>query len=897
MLTRWLAVVSRLRFVARRRRLSDDVAAELNAHADMLAERYLASGMSPEEAMQAAKRQLGNTTLVREDVYRMNSVAWLETIAADVRYALRTLTRDSGFSVVAIATLALGIGANAAIVSVVHSVLVKPLPYAAPDELYSAQIVIPERRDQIPSLPATVQAFLEWRRATTSFSGVAALRPWECNLSGGNEPERVGGARVSANFFNLLGVAPALGRGFLPDEEQPGKEKVIVISDALWRRRYGADPQLVGKTITINGTSHLVAGVAPASLIVPTGTMLHTLLPFGPQVHVWKPIAPTARELENESWDHGVMVRLPAGVGPDAGRHQLEAALVAMIRAQAPDARIAPVVELVPVREIYAGRIRLRLLLVLAASALLLVTACVSLANLLLARAASHGNEFATRIALGASCLRILSLTFAHTLVLTVIAGAVGIALAVYGADALARYGPDDVRSLTTTRQTLPLVACAFAISLLTGIICGAFPAWQAYRSNALTELQDGGRTSSGGAHAVRSRSVLVGVEMCLATALLASAALLLHSFVNVMTAERGYQVERILTTDLSPSGQRYADAARRVAFYGELVDRVRALPGVLSAGAISELPAVRAESGASRTIFYTADTDARSLMLARPVAMIRGVTTGYFAASGTGLRAGRLLTDDERVDVAVISESLARRLWPGEPAHAVIGRQFRQGDVKAPAVTITGVVEDARPGGVDREPPPVIYRPYPQWASGPMTLLVRTAVEPSSLAPGVRSVIRAMDADLPLVALRTMREVVASTVAERRFQMTLTAIFGLVALALGAVGLYGVVSYSVSRRTREIGLRLALGARRADVMRSVFSQGMPPVVAGLAVGLAGAIAVARTLRGLLYGIAPTDPLALGVVVVVLLVASALACFIPARRAATLDPLVALRHQ
>ena len=625
--------------------------------------------------------------------------------------------------------------------------------------------------------------------------------------------------------------------------------------------------------------------------------MLHTLLPFGPQVHVWKPIAPTARELENESWDHGVMVRLPAGVGPDAGRHQLEAALVAMIRAQAPDARIAPVVELVPVREIYAGRIRLRLLLVLAASALLLVTACVSLANLLLARAASHGNEFATRIALGASCLRILSLTFAHTLVLTVIAGAVGIALAVYGADALARYGPDDVRSLTTTRQTLPLVACAFAISLLTGIICGAFPAWQAYRSNALTELQDGGRTSSGGAHAVRSRNVLVGVEMCLATALLASAALLLHSFVNVMTAERGYQVERILTTDLSPSGQRYADAARRVAFYGELVDRVRALPGVLSAGAISELPAVRAESGASRTIFYTADTDARSLMLARPVAMIRGVTTGYFAASGTGLRAGRLLTDDERVDVAVISESLARRLWPGEPAHAAIGRQFRQGDVKAPAVTITGVVEDARPGGVDREPPPVIYRPYPQWASGPMTLLVRTAVEPSSLAPGVRSVIRAMDADLPLVALRTMREVVASTVAERRFQMTLTAIFGLVALALGAVGLYGVVSYSVSRRTREIGLRLALGARRADVMRSVFSQGMPPVVAGLAVGLAGAIAVARTLRGLLYGIAPTDPLALGVVVVVLLVASALACFIPARRAATLDPLVALRHQ
>jgi len=897
MLRRSRAAVSRLRCLIQRRRLADDLDAELQSHADMLAERYIASGMSPEEARLAAKRQLGNTTLVCEDVHRMNTVAWLEAIAADCGYAIRSLFRDRAFSIVAIATLALGVGANAALVSVAHAVLVKPLPYAAPDEIYSAQVVIPERRDQFPSLPVPVQIFRDWRHAPAPFSGIAALRPWESNLTGGEDPERVGGARVSSNFFSVLGVTPALGRGFLAEEEEPGKENVVVISDALWRRRYGGDPQIVGRTITVNGTSHVVVGIAPSSLIVPTGTTLHALLPFSPHVDVWKPLAPTARELDGESWDHGVLVRLPRGTSVEEGRHQLEAALTATMRARVPDATITMTVELVPIREIFTGKIRLRLLLVLGASMLLLLTSCVSLANLLLARGASRGNEWATRIALGASRTRMLSLTFAQAFVLTSVGCIVAIAIAAFGAEALGRYGPDDVRVLANDRAMLPLMGFAFAVSILTGLICGTIPAWQMFRTDPLPRLQDGGRGSSGGAHAIRSRNVLVGVEMCLATALLASAALLLHSFVNVMTADRGYDIERILATELSPFGPRYADSARREIFYRELVDRVRALPGVLAAGAISDLPAVRAGSGASRTIFLAGDTDERALMLARPVAMIRAVTSGYFTASGTALQAGRLLTDNERSAVAVVSASLVRRLWPGESLQSVIGRQLRQGDVTAPPVTIVGVVEDARPVGVDRDPPPIAYRPYAQWASGPMTLLVRTAGEPSGLAPAVRSILRSIDPDLPVIGLRTMREVVSSTVAERRFQMILTAVFGLIALALGAVGLYGVVSYSVSCRTREIGLRLALGAQRADVMRSVFSQGMLPVGGGLAAGLATAIVVARTLRGLLFGIAPSDPLALGAVVLVAVTASTVACFAPARRAATLDPLVALRHE
>jgi predicted permease len=383
---------------------------------------------------------------------------------------------------------------------------------------------------------------------------------------------------------------------------------------------------------------------------------------------------------------------------------------------------------------------------------------------------------------------------------------------------------------------------------------------------------------------------------MALATLLLASAALLLRSFVNVMNTDRGYEVERVLAVDLSLFGERYDAGESRAAFYSELLEHVRALPGVMAAGAISYLPAVSASEGASRTIFHPTDTDFQRVVLARPVAMVRSVTAGYFAASGSPLRAGRFLTDREQTPVAVISEGLARRLWPGEASSAIIGRQLRQGNVTGSLIEVVGIVADARPGGLDRDPPAAIYRPYIQWASGPMTLVIRTATEPAAQALAVRSEIRKMDPNLPVSSVRTMRDIVSSTVAERRFQMTLTALFGLVALMLGAVGVYGVVSYAVASRTRDIGLRIALGAVRADVMRWVFASGMRPVLVGLAAGLAGTMLVARIFRSLLFGITPADPLSLGTVVVILMFTAGLACYLPARRAAALDPMIALRH-
>jgi len=890
-------VLRRLRWLADRRRKEAELREELAFHLAQEREERQAEGLSEEDARAAAHRDFGSVALVAEDTAATWGWPRLEQVAHDVRYGVRALSRTPGFAVVAVLTLALGIGANTAIFSVVHSVLLKPLPYARADEIHSVQVVIPDRRDQFASLPVTVQAYLQWRKSTTVFSAIAALRPWECNVTSGDEPEHLGGARVSANFFSFLGVPVARGRDFSADDDQPGNERVVVISDALWRRRYGSDPGVIGKNIVINAEDHIVIGVASPSLIMPAGTQLHALLPFASRIDIWKPLAPTVRELKNESWDHGILVRAPDGANVDQGGRQLAGILNDIAHAQMPNLKTDLVIELVPMREIFAGRVRLQLVLVFGAAALLLLIACANIANLFLARTASRAGEFATRIALGAGRGRILSQTLTETLLIALAGGAAGAVIARYGAAALASYGPADVKLLADSYLNLQVFAFATVASLVTGCICGIVPAWHTQRHNAAADLREGARTSIGGGRSARARQMLVGVEMALGTTLLVSAGLLLHSFVKVMGADRGYQVERVMAVDLSLFGERYSSAQGRVAFYRKVAANVRALPGVLAAGAISDLPAVAASTGASRTILYPSDTNFGRVALARPVAMIRGITAGYFAASGTALRAGRLLADDERLLAAVVSEALARRMWPDEPIANIVGHQFRQdGNVSGPLVTIVGVVEDARAGGVDREPLPTIYRPHGQWASGPMTLIVKTVQEPTSLAPAVRAEIRRLDPNLAIPAVRTMREIVSSTVAQRRFQLVLTSLFALVALLLSAVGLYGVVSYAVACRTRDIGLRMALGAVKRDVMRWVFSHGMRPVVVGLAVGLGASIAIARTLRSLLFGVAPVDPLSIGGVILVLLLTSGLACYLPARRAAALDPIAALRH-
>ncbi|HYP05886.1 MAG TPA: ABC transporter permease [Bryobacteraceae bacterium] len=877
------------------RRKERELADELAIHILMQTEDNIHSGMSAEEARRSASLKFGSLESTKEDVRSQRSLPELESLLKDVSYALRGLRKNPGFAAAAIVTLALGIGANTAIFDVVHSVLLKPLPYPSAEQLYAVGALVPQMH-QLGPLPVPIQSYLQWRNADTAVTSMAAIQPWQGNLTGDGEPENLGGARVSTNFFSVLGVPVAHGRSFIVEEEQPGNDRVVVISHGLWQRRYGGDPSAIGRKVDVNGEGHVIVGIAPPSLLLPTGTQLASRLLFAPHIDIWKPIAPTRDQLRAENWNYAVLARLKPGESPEKARQQLETMLNARMRAQMPNTKVALIVQLTRIRDVYAAKARLPLLLVLAASGLLLMIACTNISNLFFVRAAHRSTELATRVALGAARGRILSHAITESTVLAILGGTLGAVIASYSKRLLIALGPDDVRLLADRGVFVPALLFALAASVMIGVVCGFFPAWQAYKRSISCALQESARTALGGGRAGRVRHILVATQMALATMLLASAGLLLHSFFNVTAADLGYQVERILAVDVALSGPRYSPDASRVAFYRELARSVRELPGVRAAGAISQLPAVSRSSGAQQSVYHDTDTNSESVVLARPMALIRSVTSGYFAASGTALRAGRFFTDHESLPVAVISESLAAHLWRGQSLASILGRSLRHGNVTSKPLLVVGIVQDVRSSGDAREPAPIMYRPDDQWTSGAMSLVIQTDGEPAVLAAAVRAVIRKMDSNLPVTAIRTLREIISESLAQQRFQTILISLFALVALLLGAVGIYGVVSYSVACRTREVGLRIALGAMKGDVVLSIVLAGMKPVLAGLLIGLATAVVVAVTLRSLLYGIAPADPISLGVVAIILLFTSGMACYIPARRASRLDPMLALRH-
>src|SRR5579871_105200 len=867
--------------------------AEMRFHLESLIREYVRQGMTLEAAAQRARSEFGPVELAKDECRDESAFQWAEHLWRDLRLASRSLRKSLGFAAAAVLTLALGIGANTAIFSAVYAVLLKPLPYVHPEQLYTVDISI-SKLPELGRLTGRIQDYIAWRKSATLFSGVAGMSPGYFNLTGSGEPERVGGALVTSDFFTVLGVPPAHGRTFVPDEDKPGQSNVIVISDGLWRRRFAADPDIVGKTVVVDGRSQRIIGVTPPSFLVPTGKISY--LPFAERIDLWKPRAPTDAELQNENWNEGLLLRLKAGVAAEAGRQQLEAILNSKAPPNAPPGlRFVP--RLIPIRDVYASRVRLRLVLLLGASGLLLLIACTNTASLFLARIASRATEFATRMALGAGRARVMVHMLAESFLLALAGCGLGLLLAAAGIRVLMASAPTDVGLLRQAGLNLPVLLFAIAASLSTGLASGFFPAWRACRKDAALVLQEGARAALGGLRATRARQVLVGLEMALGTALLASAALLLHSFVKVMNADRGYVVDNVLTVDLSLSGESYAKPQQQLAFYRELTDRLRALPGVSAAGGITLIPATGVAD--FQVVLLDGNTEQDILRKNLPIAGYWEVTPGYFAASGTTLLAGRYFQQQDAVTTAVISESLAKRLWPAESLTHIIGHQFRQGDpVHSPLVTIVGIVADIRPGAIDRDLRPQIYRPFlPPRVDTDMSVLVRTAQAPAVLTGAIRQEIRKLDPNVPIPAIRTMREIVSAAVAERRFQMQLTALFALLALLLGAIGIYGVVSYAVACRTRDIGLRMALGASEQDILGSVLANGLRPVLFGLAAGLCAAIGAAHVLRSLLYGIAPGDPVALAGVAGLLLVTAALACYLPARRASRLEPAAALRHE
>ena len=876
----------------------DGLDRDIREHIEHETQDNIDRGMTPGEAHRQAMLKFGNIALAREDTRAVWVWPWLDQLRQDIYYAFRTLRRNPGFAAVAVLTLALGIGATTAIFSVVYATLLKPLPFTNPDELVAMSVYIPQLQAKIPSMPVRPVDFEEFRQSNNVFSGMAAIRERDFNLTDGGEPERLYGARVSASLFPLLGAAPQLGRTFLAEEDTPGRDAVVLISHHLWTSRFGADQAIVNRTLSLDGQPHVVVGVMPAAFPFPSGKQLHTHVELGPRIDVWKPMAFTQSELAPENmnaFNRGVIARLKPGISYQEAQTNLDAIAQRIgtgMRATIPGGVAIDLrTKIVPVRDVFSRDVRRGLVMLMGAVGLLLVIACVNLANLLLARLSSRSRELATRAALGASRGRLIRQLLTESVVLATLGGAAGVPVAIWGTALLFWLSPAD---FSTARSTLdpPVFLFAMSVVLGVGLAVGVIPALSMGRGNLQGNLTEGGRGMSTGRRTGHLRRALVTAEVALCAFLLVVAGLLLRSFVNVMDVNTGFGVERVLSVDVALSGERYG-GSQTVAFYRELLDTVRALPGVTSVGAVNILPLTSQAEGNVTPIYLESDTEQR---IDRPIAQYRIVTPGYFTSIGISLVAGRLFEAQEPASVILVTEKLAQGLWPGVSMASVVGRRVRIGEVTDDPVAIAGVVGDVRAAALDREPTPAIYVPHIRNRVRAMTLVIRTAREPETIAAAVRAEVWNRDTAVP-VTVRTMRDIVSASVAPRRFQMVIVLLFATLALGLALVGVYGVTSYAVGRQTKEIGLRIALGAQRPVLLRSVLAQGLRPVAAGLFLGLPAAVAAASAMRSLLFGIGPLDPVALCVTTAALLVTAAIACYVPARRAARVDAVVALRAE
>ncbi len=808
----------------------------------------------------------------------------METLAQDVRYAVRRLLKSPGFSLVAIVTLALGIGANSAIFSVVNTVLLRSLPYAEPDRL----VMLFNSRGENPHFPASAPNFLDFRDQTQLFSGAAAYGATrDFNLVGIGDPTRLRGTPVSAEIFDVLGVRPELGRAFRAEENEPGAGAVVVLSHSVWQQYFGSDPQVIGRTISLDGVTRTVVGVMPAGFDYPRESTLWTPLEYDAAF----------RDNANRGAHYlGVVARLKPGVTverADAEMHALGDRLAAQYPELARSTATAA-----SMREELVGSIRPALLVLLGAVGLVLLIACANVANLLLARAAARESELAVRAALGAGRGRLVRQLLTESVILALVGGGVGLLLAFWGTDALTALQPRSLRQLGEVRVDATVIAFTAGVALLTGLLFGLVPALQVTRADLAGSIREGSRGSLSGRAGTRLRGGLVVAEMALAVMLLAGAGLLIRSFVGLMSVDPGFQPQGVLSVELSLPGSSYPDDESVRQFYTRLQERLRALPGVVASGAVSALPL---GGRASMAGFYPADRE-QPRAGEMPIAHMIQATPDYFRAIGIPLRRGRLFTPADRAGAPVallLSEAGARRIFRGEePLGRSVTLTF--GTAAYPdGITgvVVGIVGNVHQKGLELAIEPDVYIPFDQAPFSSMELTLRTTARPLSLAAGVRSAVREIDPNLALGDFQTVEQVVSRSVAQPRFYMLLLTLFAAVALVLAAVGIFGVISYSVTQRTREIGMRMALGADAGTVLGMVVRGGMKMVLLGLGIGLVLTFALTRLVAGMLYGVAPTDPLTLAGVVVVLGCVALLACWLPARRATRIDPMVALRSE
>jgi predicted permease len=812
------------------------------------------------------------------------------TLLPDLRFAARTLRKNPGFSAIAIATLALAIGANTAIFSVVDTVILRPLGYPQADRLVTIHEVVPKFANIAPLIPVNAMHFREWRAKTRSFDQLALLGGQIFNLTGAGDPERIPAARVSPNLFPMLGIQAQLGRTFLEEEDHPGRDRVVVINHELWVRRFAADPKVIGRKMLLDGNPYEIVGVLPAGLHFPKMSQLFAMTVAEERPELWKPFAVRDDELdEMGDFNFACIGRLRPGV--TAAR-----ALADLNMLQADFVKRAPFkvelyAALVPLQDQITGRSRTGLELLLAAVGAVLLIGCVNIANLLLAHATGRRRELAIRSALGAGTGRLVRQMLGESLFLASLGGIFGVALAYGAIRMIVAYAPIDLPRLDEVHLDARVLLFTAAISILTGLLCGLLPAWRFGQADPQEVMKSGGRGTTAGRASGHLRSLLVGVETGLSAMCLIAGGLLLHSFVKLVNVDRGFDVDRIITVDLSLPDNRYPKLEAKAAFERTLIERVRALPGVISAGVSNHLPL--AGEGGNNLI----GLEGKNVpFVERPLADIRNVNPDYFHTMGIPLRSGRIFDEADRTrQVGLVSALTAERLWPGENP---IGKRFRIGGDERPFTEVAGVVGDVLGVSLSRSPSLTIYVPYWDRAMfGGPSLAVKTAMDPRGLASAIRAEIRKIDPELPVPAFRTMEQIVSESVAQRRFQMNLVLLFALAATLLASLGIYGVVSYAVAQRTNEMGIRIALGARPASIARMVLGQGLLPVAVGLVCGAAGSLALGRVLGSLLFGVTAADPVTMASVVALLSAVAAAATYVPAHRATHVDPMTALRYE